>query len=67
MSALTWWETPFEDLSVALREASGRRVAVVTLDLPERRNSLSEAMLRDLGYRVLVLGTGSMREVATPS
>ena len=46
MSALTWWETPFEDLSVALREASGRRVAVVTLDLPERRNSMSEAMTR---------------------
>lgn len=46
MSALTWWETPFEDLSVALREASGHRVAVVTLDLPERRNSMSEAMTR---------------------
>jgi enoyl-CoA hydratase len=46
MSALTWWQTPFEDLSVALREASGRRVAVVTLDLPGRRNSMSEAMTR---------------------
>ena len=46
MSALTWWETPFEDLSVARREASGRRVAVVTLDLPERRNSMSGPMTR---------------------
>jgi enoyl-CoA hydratase/carnithine racemase len=46
MSALTWWETDFEDLSVALREASGRRVAVVTLDLPGRRNSMSAAMTR---------------------
>lgn len=46
MSALTWWQTPFEDLSVALREASGRRVAVVTLDLPGRRNSMSAAVTR---------------------
>ena len=40
----TWWTTPFEDLRVEAREASGRRIAVVTFDLPERRNSMSTAM-----------------------
>lgn len=44
MNAQPWWETEFEDLRVSSREASGRRVAVVTLDLPERRNSMSTAM-----------------------
>ena len=34
----------FEDLRVESREASGRRIAVVTLDLPDRRNSMSTAM-----------------------
>lgn len=46
MSAATWWETQFEDLTATAREASGRRVAVVTLDLPERRNSMSAGMTR---------------------
>ena len=41
-----WWTTPFEDLRVEAREASGRRIAVVTFDLPERRNSMSTAMTR---------------------
>lgn len=40
----TWWTTPYEDLRVEAREASGRRIAVVTFDLPERRNSMSTAM-----------------------
>jgi enoyl-CoA hydratase/carnithine racemase len=40
----TWWTTPLEDLRVEAREASGRRIAVVTFDLPERRNSMSSAM-----------------------
>ena len=44
MSEQPWWETQFEDLRVGSREASGRRVAVVTLDLPDRRNSMSTAM-----------------------
>lgn len=39
-----WWTTPFEDLRVEAREASGRRIAVITFDLPERRNSMSTAM-----------------------
>jgi enoyl-CoA hydratase/carnithine racemase len=44
MSALPWWETEFEDLRAEVREASGRRIAVLTLDLPDRRNSMSTAM-----------------------
>lgn len=44
MSEQSWWECPYEDLRVVCREASGRRIAVVTFDLPQRRNSMSEAM-----------------------
>jgi len=44
MSEQSWWECPYEDLRVECREASGRHVAVVTFDLPQRRNSMSEAM-----------------------
>ena len=44
MSKPSWWESPYEDLRVQCREASGRRVAVITFDLPQRRNSMSEAM-----------------------
>jgi len=39
-----WWDGDYEDLQVRSHEASGRRVAVVTLDLPERRNSMSGPM-----------------------
>jgi enoyl-CoA hydratase len=44
MTGRQWWDQTFEDLQVTSRESSGRRVAVVTLDLPERRNSMSAAM-----------------------
>jgi enoyl-CoA hydratase/carnithine racemase len=44
MTASAWWERDYEDLRVEAREASGRRVAVVTLDLPARRNAMSSAM-----------------------
>jgi enoyl-CoA hydratase len=44
MSPQTWSEGEFDDLRVEAREASGRRIAVVTLDLPDRRNSMSTAM-----------------------
>jgi enoyl-CoA hydratase/carnithine racemase len=44
MTVPSWWTSPFEDLRVQAREASGRRIAVVTFDLPERRNSMSTAM-----------------------
>ena len=45
-SPAQWWTRTFEDLRVEAREASGRRIAVVTFDLPERRNSMSTAMTR---------------------
>jgi len=44
MTDAQWWTSPFEDLRVEAREASGRRIAVVVFDLPERRNSMSTAM-----------------------
>ena len=44
MTGRQWWDETFEDLQVTSRESSGRRVAVVTLDLPGRRNSMSAAM-----------------------
>jgi enoyl-CoA hydratase len=39
-----WWDREYEHLQVRAHEASGRRVAVVTLELPERRNSMSGPM-----------------------
>ncbi len=44
MIGTSWWQTPYEHLVVESREASGRRVAVVRFDLPERRNAMSEPM-----------------------
>jgi enoyl-CoA hydratase len=39
-----WWNTPYDDLLAQAQEVSGRRIAVVTFNLPQRRNSMSEAM-----------------------
>ncbi len=44
MSATPWWEEPYEDLTVQARAVGSRRVAVVTFDLPQRRNAMSDAM-----------------------
>jgi enoyl-CoA hydratase/carnithine racemase len=44
MIGTSWWQTPYEHLAVDVREASGRRVAVVRFDLPERRNAMSGPM-----------------------
>jgi len=44
MSEPTWWTTPYDDLLAEKRDCAGRRIAVVTFDLPERRNAMSEAM-----------------------
>ena len=64
-----WWDGRYEDLQVRAHEASGRRVAVVTLDLPGRRNSMSGPMtaswvevmglLRDDDDLAAVVVTGS--------
>jgi enoyl-CoA hydratase/carnithine racemase len=40
----TWWKAPYDDLLVQAKEVAGRRIAVITLNLPESRNSMSEAM-----------------------
>jgi enoyl-CoA hydratase/carnithine racemase len=44
VSSQQWWDTPWEDLRVESREACGRRIAVVILDLPDKRNAMSDAM-----------------------
>jgi len=44
MTDPNWWTIELEDLRAEVREASGRRIAVVTFDLPERRNAMSTAM-----------------------
>lgn len=40
----SWWDTPYDDLLVEAQNMAGRRIAVVTFNLPQRRNSMSEAM-----------------------
>lgn len=66
-----WWDTPYDDLLAEAQEVAGRRIAVITFNLPERRNSMSEEMtaswsrliqdLRadDLLAAVVVTGAGS--------
>ena len=44
MSTPAWWEEPFQDLQATARESAGRRIAVVTLDLPDKRNAMSDPM-----------------------
>src|SRR6476469_4449064 len=44
MTDQNWWTIALEDLRAEVREASGRRIAVVTFDLPGRRNAMSTAM-----------------------
>lgn len=39
-----WWEQNFEHLSVTRREQGDRHTAVITLDLPQQRNAMSEEM-----------------------
>lgn len=43
-TAQNWWNTPYDDLLAQAQEVAGRRIAVITFNLPERRNSMSEAM-----------------------
>ena len=35
MTGTSWWQTPYEHLSVAPHDPSGRRFAVIRFDLPE--------------------------------
>lgn len=41
---IPWWEGRFEDLIVRREVASGRHLAVLVLDQPQRRNAMSDAM-----------------------
>ncbi|MCH8613634.1 enoyl-CoA hydratase/isomerase family protein [Arsenicicoccus dermatophilus] len=50
-----WWEQEFADLTVARREHGDRHTAVVTLDLPQRRNAMSEEMTASWGRLVELL------------
>lgn len=66
-----WWSTPYADLLADAQEVAGRRIAVVSFNLPQRRNSMSEAMtaswsrliqdlkMDDLLAAVVVTGAGS--------
>ena len=67
----SWWNTPYDDLLSQAHEVAGRRIAVITFNLPDRRNSMSEAMtaswarlIQDLSAdeslaAVVVTGAGS--------
>lgn len=44
MTDPNWWTSALEDLRAEVHQASGRRIAVVTFDLPGRRNAMSTAM-----------------------
>jgi enoyl-CoA hydratase len=44
MTEPNWWTCRYDDLLAERREASGRRIAVITFNLPGRRNAMSEAM-----------------------
>jgi enoyl-CoA hydratase len=39
-----WWSTPYDDLLAQAQEVAGRRIAVITFNVPQRRNSMGEAM-----------------------
>jgi enoyl-CoA hydratase len=66
-----WWNTPYDDLLARAQEVADRRIAVITFNLPQRRNSMSKAMtaswsrlIRDLREddslaAVVVTGAGS--------
>lgn len=44
MSRKSWWEASYDDLLVERRVASGRHVAVLRLNQPDKRNAMSDAM-----------------------
>ncbi|KNX36544.1 enoyl-CoA hydratase/isomerase family protein [Luteipulveratus halotolerans] len=44
MTDALWWDLPLDDLRAERREIDGRHLAVVTLDLPDKRNAMSDAM-----------------------
>ncbi len=51
-----WWEQDFEHLSVTRRVQGERHTAVITLDLPEQRNAMSEEMTASWAHLASLLG-----------
>lgn len=47
-----WWNTAYDDLLAQAEDVAGRRIAVITFNLPERRNSMSEAMTASWGQLI---------------
>lgn len=44
MSEPSWWDQPYEDLALERHQAGRRRIALVRLDQPDKRNAMSDAM-----------------------
>lgn len=53
---ITWWNEEFEDLTVRREVVGERHVAVLVLDLPQRRNAMSDAMTASWVRVVELLG-----------
>ncbi|MCB1253137.1 MAG: enoyl-CoA hydratase/isomerase family protein [Austwickia sp.] len=55
MSETPWWEAAYQHLRVERRVSSGRHVAVLTLDQPDKRNAMSDEMTASWGRAARLL------------
>lgn len=62
MATTPWWDLTLSDLRAEVRVTSGRRVAVVTLDQPDKRNAMSDAMTAS--WVALMAGLGEDPDLA---
>lgn len=53
--ATAWWELDLTHLQAQRRQASGRTVALVTLDQPDKRNAMSDEMTESWGRLMAAL------------
>ncbi len=44
MTQELWWQASYQDLRVDKEDVAGRRIALVSLNLPAKRNAMSDAM-----------------------
>ena len=44
MTQEQWWQASYQDLRVDKEDVAGRRIALVSLNLPAKRNAMSDAM-----------------------
>ncbi|HYO86095.1 MAG TPA: enoyl-CoA hydratase/isomerase family protein [Dermatophilaceae bacterium] len=58
--APSWCTTDYPDLTVRRRVASGRHIAVVTLNLPDKRNAMSDDMTRSWAAVMTALRADSL-------